>query len=71
MKKKIFIDGMSCRHCINHVNEALKEFKEVSDVDVVLEEKYAVVTLTEEIKDESIREVLKNFGYTLIKVESI
>lgn len=25
MKKKIFIEGMSCMHCVNHVKEALED----------------------------------------------
>ena len=28
MLKKIFIEGMSCNHCVNHVKEALAELKD-------------------------------------------
>ena len=43
MLKKIFIEGMSCNHCVNHVKEALAELKDSGKIQVNLEEKYAIV----------------------------
>ena len=39
MLKKIFIEGMSCNHCVNHVKEALAELKDSGKIQVNLEEK--------------------------------
>lgn len=36
MKKKILIEGMSCKHCVNHVYEALDEIR-ATDIKVNLE----------------------------------
>lgn len=43
MLKKIFIEGMSCNHCVSHVKEALAELKDSGKIQVNLEEKYAIV----------------------------
>ena len=35
MKKKLLIDGMSCNHCVNHLNTALTE--DIKGVEVIEE----------------------------------
>jgi len=47
MKKKILIEGMSCKNCVAHVKNALEELAGVSEVEVNLEGKYALVEATE------------------------
>ena len=47
MKKKILIEGMSCKNCVAHVKNALEELSGVSEVEVNLEGKYALVEATE------------------------
>ena len=37
MTKKIYIEGMSCSHCVGHVEEALKEICGVKEVTVELD----------------------------------
>lgn len=63
MKKEILIDGMTCKHCINHVTEALSELDGVTSVAVYLDENLAVIELTEDIGDEKIKHALDEFGY--------
>ena len=36
MLKKIFIEGMSCNHFVNHVKEALAELKDSGKIQVNL-----------------------------------
>ena len=43
MKKKILIEGMSCKNCVAHVTEALEELNDATGIEVNLEGKYAVV----------------------------
>mgnify|MGYP000736248253 FL=1 len=46
MKKKLLIDGMSCNHCVNHLNTALTEdIKGVEVIEISLENKYAIVDM--------------------------
>lgn len=69
MKKKIFIEGMSCGHCVNHVTVALKELSGVTEVEVNLADKYAVLGFSEEIDDEDIRSAVDEAGYEVTGIE--
>jgi copper ion binding protein len=69
MKKKLLIEGMSCNHCVSHVEEALKEVDGVISVVVSLEEKNAVIEITQDIQEEQLREALDEAGYDLIRIE--
>lgn len=69
MKKKLFIEGMSCNHCVAHVEEALKEVDGIQSVQVNLEEKSAVIELAHDVEDEQLRDVIDDAGYELTKIE--
>ncbi len=69
MKKKIFIEGMSCQHCVNHVTEALKEISGVKSVKVDLAGKYAEVELVHVVEDEKFKEAIDEIGYEFVSVE--
>jgi copper chaperone len=71
MKKKISIEGMSCNHCVNHVNEALGELNGVSNVEVNLASKYAVIEANTDVKDEDIKFVIEDAGYEVLGIEAI
>lgn len=66
MKKRINIEGMSCGHCIKHVQEALQSLKGMEYVEVNLEEKYAIVET--EIEDALLQEVIEGEGYDVIGI---
>jgi copper chaperone CopZ len=59
MKKIIHVEGMMCKHCQKAVNNALQAVDGVEAVDVSLDEKCAVVTLTKEVSDQSLKVQLK------------
>lgn len=69
MKKKVFIEGMSCQHCVNHVTEVLKEITGVKAVDVDLEGKYAIVEADLQIDDGEIKNAIEEAGYEVVKIE--
>jgi len=71
MKKKISIEGMSCNHCVNHVKEALSELNGVTSVDVSLEEKYAILESTADVKDEDIKFAVDDAGYEVVNIVSL
>jgi copper chaperone len=68
MKKKILIEGMSCGHCVNHVNEALNELG-AKDVEVNLEKMLATAEINEDITDEAIKAALEDAGYEVVGIE--
>ena len=69
MNKKISIDGMSCQHCVNYVNETLKEIKGVKSVKVDLAGKNAVVELDHDVDDETFKAALDEAGYEVTNIE--
>lgn len=71
MKKKIMIEGMSCGHCVAHVERALKELREVVNVEVNLPGKNAVVELKEDTPDEKLKEAIEEAGYDVIAVDNL
>jgi len=71
MKKKISIEGMSCGHCVKHVNDALKEINGVTNVNVSLNEKNALIDTTNDVKDEDIKFAIEDAGYEVVSIEEI
>ncbi|MCC5908961.1 MAG: heavy-metal-associated domain-containing protein [Clostridiaceae bacterium] len=71
MKKKINIEGMSCGHCVGHVEKALKGLAEVKNVVVDLQGKNAVVELTEDLSQEKLTEVIDDAGYDVVSIENL
>ena len=71
MKKKLFIEGMSCGHCVKHVSDALNELTGVNKVEVDLAGKYAVLDAVQEISDEDIRVAIDDAGYEVVKIEEL
>jgi len=71
MKKKILIEGMSCKHCVKHVEDALKEIEGIISVKVDLKNKNATVDLANEINDERIRSAIEDAGYEVTGIETL
>jgi len=69
MKKKILIEGMSCGHCVKHATEALKEVNGVTNVEVNLAGKFAIVEGNENITDDAIKAAIDEVGYEVVGIE--
>ena len=69
MLKKIFIEGMCCNLCVNHVKEALAELKDSGKIQVNLEEKYAIVETSS--NNDEIKEKIEDQGYDVVSIESM
>ncbi len=69
MAKKIYIEGMSCDHCVKHVTNALIEVDGVKDVKVDLKGKVAAVELAGNTDDRRLKEAVEEAGYDVIKIE--
>ncbi len=66
--KKIYIEGMSCEHCTNHVRSALADLEGMHAVkDVNLSGKFAVVDCSTD--DETIKNAISDEGYQVTKIE--
>jgi len=69
MKKRIVVEGMSCGHCVNHVKNALEEVSGVTDVNVDLQSKTAVVEANAGVKDGDIKFAIEDAGYEVVSIE--
>lgn len=68
MVKNIFIEGMSCAHCVRHVEEALEEIQGIKSVLVNLEEKCAKIELSSEVSDAEIKAAIEDAGYDVTEI---
>jgi len=65
MSKKFKIDGMSCKHCVKRVEEALQAIPQVSKVKVSLKDGIALVKLSEDVADAVFVSAITDAGYIL------
>ena len=70
MKKVVHVEGMGCQNCVKHVKEALEGLDGVGSAEVSLEAGTAVITLTKDVADESIRSAVDEAGYDVAKIEA-
>ncbi len=63
MTKTIKVDGMMCQHCVAHVKKSLEAMDGVTNAEVSLENKNAVITLTKDVSDNLIKDVIAEAGY--------
>lgn len=68
MKKTISIEGMMCMHCVKHVKDALSAVDGISSVEVSLENKNAIVTLTKDVSDSALKAAVENAGYDVTEI---
>lgn len=71
MTKKLSIEGMTCDHCVKHVEEALYELKGVISAKANLKDKNAVVELGQEIADKIFREAIEEVGYEVVDIQAV
>ena len=65
MTKTIYIEGMQCNHCKMTVEKALGAIDGVTKVEVDLEGKSVMIESMQEIKDNKIKEVIEEAGFTI------
>lgn len=65
MRKTIRIRGMSCRHCVMAVTEALEDMEGVENVTVNLERGEASFDETRPVDRDILRQRIEDAGYEL------
>ena len=69
MKKTLKIEGMMCAHCVAHVKSALQKVDGVKDVEVSLENKTAVITLSSDVNNDVLKSAVTNEGYEVVEIK--
>ena len=67
MIKTLEVEGMTCNHCVMHVTQALKELAGVTNVQVDLAGKRAVVEGTN-LDDGAMRAAVADAGYEVVAI---
>ncbi|MGK0291541.1 MAG: copper chaperone [bacterium] len=67
MEKILKIEGMSCKNCVKHVVDALSEIKNVTTVEVSLEEKTATVEMSSDIEQTILVSAIEDAGYDVVE----
>ena len=58
------IEGMSCNHCVNHLNTALSEdINGVKVIEISLEDKFAIVDIEDNVNLNNLNEVIEELGF--------
>lgn len=66
-KKTVVIEGMTCEHCKNRVENRINEIDGAA-AKVNLKKKEAVISLEKEVSDDQIRKVIEKSGYEVISI---
>ena len=69
MEKEILIEGMSCQHCVQHVESALRQVAGVRSVKVDLSRKKATVGADASVSDDQLKNAIKDLGYDVTAVK--
>jgi copper ion binding protein len=69
MKKIISLGGMSCQHCVAHVEKALKALPGSEKVEVDLKKNLAELQ-TSGVDDDAIRAAITDAGYEVTAIIS-
>lgn len=68
MEKVINIEGMSCMHCVNHVESALKNVAGVHSATVDLAAKKATVCAMDTVTDAALKAAVEEAGYQVVSI---
>lgn len=68
MGKKVYIEGMSCAHCVKHVTNALNELDGITRVIVDLASNTA--TIEGNVSEEAVKAAIEDAGYDVVKIEN-
>ena len=71
MTKTLEIQGMMCGHCEKMVKRCLEKFPQISEAVVSHEAGTAIVTMSEDVPEDEIRQAIENAGYEYIGAKSL
>ncbi len=69
MTKTLHVEGMMCMHCVAHVQKALAQVQNVTSVEVSLDAKTAVVTLSAPVDNDVLINAVTEAGYEVVSVD--
>lgn len=68
IKKIIIVEGMSCKHCSQKVEDRLMKIDKVHSVKINLKKKEVLVTLMEEVSNDIFIPAIEELGYQVTSI---
>ena len=69
MKKTVYITGMMCMHCEARVKKLLESTDGVANADVSHKTGTAIITLSSDVSDKYLKEIIEADGYTVTDIK--
>ena len=69
MKKTMTIEGMMCPHCSGRVKRCLEAIEAVAEAEVSHESGKAILTLSAEIDNDTLKKIVEDQGYSVLGIE--
>lgn len=66
MVSKLLVEGMRCNSCAKRIEDTLKKNKDIKKVEINLNTKEVLITSTNELDINNIKEIINNLGYNVI-----
>lgn len=63
---KLSVEGMHCNSCAKRIEDTLKKNKDIKKVEINLNTKEVLITSTNELDINNIKEAINNLGYNVI-----
>lgn len=70
MKREIKIEGMSCEHCVKRITDALLKMEGVTNVEIDLEKKIALVE-SNNVSSDALSNKIDDLGYEVKEVKEL
>lgn len=71
MTKTLEIEGMMCGHCEKMVKRCLEKFPQISEAVVSHEAGTAVISMSEDVPEDEIKQAIENAGYEYLGTKSL
>ena len=71
MTKTLEIEGMMCGHCEKMVKRCLEKFPQISEAVVSFEAGTAVVSMSDDVPEEEIKQAIEKAGYEYLGEKSL
>ncbi|HHX01033.1 MAG TPA: heavy-metal-associated domain-containing protein [Firmicutes bacterium] len=69
MTKKVYIEGMSCQHCVNRVKDALNAVEGIAVINVDLDNNVAMIEVPPFMDEVKIKDAVSEAGYEVKRIE--
>lgn len=70
MKKELSVEGMMCQNCVKHVTRALESISGTEQIQVNLDEKKAIVNISDTVTDDMLKSAISEAGYEVTEIKS-